>query len=81
MSRLMQMAEEKAHEGEWIQLFNGKDLSGWTPKIRGYELGNNFGNTFLPCGIGFRSDNPADVHIPVAIGETLEIIPGICIGG
>lgn len=36
-------AEEK---GEWIQLFNGKNLEGWTPKIRGYELGDNFGDTF-----------------------------------
>ena len=33
-------------EEEWIQLFNGKDLDGWTPKIRGYELGENFANTF-----------------------------------
>lgn len=31
---------------EWIQLFNGKDLTGWTPKIKGYALGENFGNTF-----------------------------------
>jgi hypothetical protein len=31
---------------EWIPLFNGKDLTGWTPKIRGYESGDNFGNTF-----------------------------------
>ncbi len=31
---------------DWIQLFNGKDLDGWTPKIRGHELGDNFGNTF-----------------------------------
>lgn len=31
---------------EWIQLFNGKDLTGWTPKIRGYPAGENFGNTF-----------------------------------
>lgn len=31
---------------EWIQLFNKKDLSDWQVKIRGYELGNNFGNTF-----------------------------------
>lgn len=31
---------------EWQPLFNGKDLSGWTPKIRGYPLGDNFGNTF-----------------------------------
>jgi 3-keto-disaccharide hydrolase len=30
----------------WISLFNGKDLAGWTPKIKGYELGDNFGNTF-----------------------------------
>ena len=27
-------------------LFNGKDLDGWKPKIRGYEAGENFGNTF-----------------------------------
>lgn len=30
----------------WIQLFNGKDLTGWTPKIKGYDLGNNYANTF-----------------------------------
>lgn len=33
-------------EGVWIELFNGKDLEGWTPKINGYDLGDNFGNTF-----------------------------------
>ncbi len=32
--------------GDWIQLFNGKDLTGWTPKIRHHELGVNYGNTF-----------------------------------
>ncbi len=32
--------------GEWISLFNGKDLEGWTVKIRGYEAGENYGNTF-----------------------------------
>ncbi len=32
--------------GKWVSLFNGKDLSGWTPKIRGYKYGENFGNTF-----------------------------------
>ena len=37
---------QAADEEDWIQLFNGKDLKGWTPKIRGYELGDNFGNTF-----------------------------------
>ena len=35
---------EKA--SEWIQLFNGENLDGWTPKIRYHELGDNFGNTF-----------------------------------
>ena len=31
---------------KWIPLFNGKDLTGWTPKIKGYDLGDNFGDTF-----------------------------------
>jgi hypothetical protein len=33
-------------EGEWIQLFNGKNLDGWTPKITGYAAGENWGDTF-----------------------------------
>lgn len=33
-------------EQEWIQLFNGKDLSGWKVKITGHDLNDNFGNTF-----------------------------------
>jgi hypothetical protein len=33
-------------DGEWIQLFNGKDLTGWTPKIRGHKLGVNYADTF-----------------------------------
>lgn len=37
---------KKSVEAQWVQLFNGKDLTGWTPKITGYELGENFGNTF-----------------------------------
>src|SRR5262245_23700464 len=32
--------------GEWIPLFNGKDLEGWTPKITGRELGDNWRDTF-----------------------------------
>ena len=32
--------------GEWKELFNGKDLTGWTPKFMGHELGVNFKNTF-----------------------------------
>ena len=30
----------------WNQLFNGKDLSDWTVKIKGYELGDNYADTF-----------------------------------
>ena len=31
---------------KWIQLFNGKDLNDWTPKITGYALNENYANTF-----------------------------------
>lgn len=31
---------------KWVSLFNGKNLDGWKMKISGYELGDNFGNTF-----------------------------------
>ncbi len=30
----------------WIALFNGKDLSGWTPKVRYQDLGDDPANTF-----------------------------------
>jgi hypothetical protein len=36
---------EAARE-EWVQLFNGRDLSGWTPKLAHHELGDNFARTF-----------------------------------
>lgn len=31
---------------KWESMFNGKDLTGWTPKIRYSNAGENFGNTF-----------------------------------
>lgn len=34
------------NDEEWIQLFNGKDLSGWDLKFSGYPLNDNFNNTF-----------------------------------
>ena len=44
---LSTMADEPAKkQEEWIQLFNGKNLDGWTPKIRRHEAGENFNNTF-----------------------------------
>jgi hypothetical protein len=30
----------------WEPLFNGKDLAGWTPKIKGHPLGANHNDTF-----------------------------------
>src|SRR5215213_1387396 len=33
-------------EEKWVSIFNGKDLTGWTPKIRGCKAGENFKNTF-----------------------------------
>jgi len=46
VSCMMVAAEDKPVAEEWIQLFNGKNLEGWTAKIKGHELGDNFGNTF-----------------------------------
>ncbi len=31
---------------KWQPLFNGKDLSGWIPKIHHYETGDNYAHTF-----------------------------------
>jgi len=31
---------------QWESMFNGKDLSNWTVKIRNHPVGVNFGNTF-----------------------------------
>ena len=38
--------QQTSRTEEWTQLFNGKDLDGWTVKITGYPVGENFGNTF-----------------------------------
>ena len=40
------LAAQSQDEKEWVQLFDGKSLDGWTPKIRGHAVGDNFGNTF-----------------------------------
>jgi hypothetical protein len=42
---LLSACAEKKNK-EWIQLFNGKDLDGWHLNINGYDLDDNFGNTF-----------------------------------
>lgn len=42
----MPLPRAEADHHEWTPLFNGKNLDGWTPKIKGYQLGKNFGDTF-----------------------------------
>ena len=44
MSAMVSLAS--AGEDKWIPLFNGKDLTGWTPKVRGCKAGENFQNAF-----------------------------------
>lgn len=39
-------AEDTAEETGWVSLFNGKNLDGWTPKIRYHEPGENWNDTF-----------------------------------
>lgn len=39
-------AQQERPKGEWISLFNGKDLDGWTPKFSGHPVGENVKNTF-----------------------------------
>jgi hypothetical protein len=36
----------KSVAAEWAPIFNGKDLEGWTPKIKGQKAGENYKNTF-----------------------------------
>src|SRR5882762_849382 len=35
-----------APAGEWISLFNGKNLDDWTVKIAGLDVKDNYRNTF-----------------------------------
>ena len=39
-------AAQQAPPKAWKSLFNGKNLEGWSPKIRHYALNDNFGHTF-----------------------------------
>ena len=38
--------ENTPAEPEWIDLFNGRDLEGWTVKITGHPIGENYADTF-----------------------------------
>ena len=37
---------EQVGDEDWRVLFNGRDLAGWIVKIRGFEAGNNYADTF-----------------------------------
>ncbi|HOY21835.1 MAG TPA: DUF1080 domain-containing protein [Cellvibrio sp.] len=39
-------AANKPAQAEWVDLFNGKDLSNWTVKLKGYAAGENAFETF-----------------------------------
>lgn len=39
-------ADAGAEENGWTEIFNGKNLDGWTPKFAGRPLGENYRNTF-----------------------------------
>ena len=41
-----QTAPPRPPASEWLQLFNGKNLDGWVPKIAGFDLGVNYNDTF-----------------------------------
>jgi len=43
---LIASAQKKTKVKGWIQLFNGKNLDGWTVKIKDHPVNDNFGNTF-----------------------------------
>lgn len=39
--------QEKPKEENWVQLFNGKDLTGWDIKFSGHKVNDNYKNTFV----------------------------------
>ena len=39
-------AQNDPKREDWISLFDGNDMNGWLPKIKGFRLGDNYKNTF-----------------------------------
>jgi len=46
MTVLALISSAACADDEWHSLFNGKDLSGWTPKIAKHPVGDNYADTF-----------------------------------
>jgi hypothetical protein len=40
------LAQNDPNRKDWMQAFNGKNLDGWVPKITGFDLGENYADTF-----------------------------------
>lgn len=40
------IAQKSKTQNQWVQLFNGKDLTNWSVKIKDHPLNDNYGNTF-----------------------------------
>lgn len=38
--------QSNADRKDWVPIFNGKNLDGWVAKINGYEVGDNYADTF-----------------------------------
>src|SRR5688572_25593385 len=43
---VLSLPQAAADREDWLPLFNGRDLDGWTPKITGYPVGENALHTF-----------------------------------
>jgi Domain of Unknown Function (DUF1080) len=43
---LVGAAPAEKEKGRWVSLFDGKTLNGWTPKLKGSALGENYNDTF-----------------------------------
>ena len=72
---LMVSAQKKSKAKGWIQLFNGKNLDGWTVKIKDHPVNDNFGNTFRVSIFGESHGNGVGVvldGIPAGLPIKLE---------
>ncbi len=43
---ILQSCSAPSEEENWVSIFNGENLDGWTVKFSGYDLGENYNNTF-----------------------------------
>lgn len=48
------IAQKKSGKGKWIKLFNGKDLKGWTVKIKDHPVNDNWGKAMISTTISLR---------------------------